>query len=422
MVKSNKIAKVKSALSRARSIGRTLQDTIQTTIHNYSDAFTFNIKQNPLEDEMSFQPRFHLSRSLYRSSFQYEPPQKIKHHKKEQLHITQFRDLTWENIQENLPKIVHHLEEELEGRINLSFIDIKGSNPTIGVNAERLGWSASTIKIPVMIGIMREIDEHTLKLNHKFAVDHAYPLESYDPVTCMSIGSTITVRELLRYMIVNSDNEATNMLADFMGLQKLNEYIHQLGAPKTMLAHLLTPRVPRLTTSWNPDGSNLTTAHDLAHLVSLVYKGQAGSHRSCVFMRSLLESAGASGPLSSALPRRTRVGSKLGYITDFQDGSDTLEAGVINGDYALAIMCNRVKPADSGQKMDSQNTTPYKAAWNKLTGLLDEFHLNNDLPFYFRLEAQPTTYQNTSSNSVIMTLSRVFYNLYYGRAPEDLTL
>ncbi len=236
---------------------------------------------------------------------------------------------------------LHHLISSYSGggEVSLSYRPLRGK--VIGINADIPRWSASTIKIPVMMGVMEEIRKGHLSLDDKLVIDHRFPLEEYDQVTRASYGTPIDIKYLLILMIHKSDNEATNMLADLVGLDRINDLMQNYGATRTMMAHLLTSGVPRITTSWNPDGSNLTTANDLTLLLKQIYSRKDKIH---LIMQTLLETHG-SGILGMLIPSPKIVGYKEGFISDVLDGSDILEAAMINRSYALAVCVNKIPPA-----------------------------------------------------------------------------
>ena len=375
--------------------------------------------------------------------FHYFGPDSFYSLERKQRHISQaFRGTDKENIGKILEEKIGEYERELGGAvISVGFHDFHGRIPDFNINGDNLGWSASTIKVPVMIEVFRAIDYGILSLDDKLTVDHRYPLEMTDAVTRMELGTKLGIDELLMHMIVQSDNEATNMLAYLVGLENINQTMQELGAYKTMMAHLLTMCAPRIYTAWNTDGSNLTTANDLTRLMSHIYRGTAANKKSCAYMREILE-IGKHGPLSGYLPNDAVVGSKMGMITDRETGNDTHDTGVINSDYALTVMCNKIgylkikemrESFEKGvrirrvgrehkrvyEKKDNRKELGemYKT-WLRLREDIEKFHRKNGkLPFFFHITAEPIEYSRRPSDAieVIKTISKVVYDVYYNR-------
>jgi len=119
------------------------------------------------------------------------------------------------------------------------------------VNGDQTGWAASIIKVPVLVAAAREISEERLHLDEKIRIDHRFTLDPTDSISRLPEGTPVRVAELLEFMIVASDNEATNVLANRLGIQNINEHMWVLGLNRTMLGHLLCSNVPLSQTYTN---------------------------------------------------------------------------------------------------------------------------------------------------------------------------
>ncbi len=359
-------------------------------------------------------PSFRQTQRIGRNSFRYRPShQEIAQKKNEYLEKI-FHEASKEKIREVLEQKIDEFAESMGGgKISLSFYDLKDTMAPFNINGGQLGWSASTIKVPVMIEVLRAFDRGELSPAELLVIDHRYTLENFDPVSRMPDGGLVTIRDLVNHMIVVSDNEATNMLANRVGLEKINQTMQELGATQTMMAHLLAYKVPRITNSWNSDGSNFTTANDLTTLMTSIYKDTAASAQSCKVMRTILEKE-SEGLIGRYLPMKTRIGNKVGMITDSLCGDDVLDVGVVNGDYALAIMCNRVGKQKISPQKNEVEAAQLAEQWEKIQKILEELHRSEDLPFYFEVQAHPVFYhKNRSPGEVIGIISKVIHEVYY---------
>ena len=74
-----------------------------------------------------------------------------------------------------------------------------------------------------------EIEKGNFNLKDTLTINHDMTLEPYDPVSRMRNGSQVMVYDLLKHMIRVSDNEATNLLADRIGVPRLNEYFEEFS-------------------------------------------------------------------------------------------------------------------------------------------------------------------------------------------------
>ncbi len=244
-----------------------------------------------------------------------------------------------------LPSVQSRLRE-IDGRIRfrVAWQDLH-SGAQYGVNAHEPGWAASMIKVPVMVAVFKRIDEGELSLEDTLTVDHRFTLDPTSEISYRAQGSPAQIQELLPYMILASCNESTNLLADRVGIPYLNETMRKLSCPSTRMSHLLYHRAPLVDSGIDGTSSNTTTAAEMNHLMASIYRDTAASAESCRHMRAILENspeleyggAVVNTLLSSALPPRAHVGAKMGLLDE-----DVMETGVINNDYALTIMLNKV--------------------------------------------------------------------------------
>lgn len=367
--------------------------------------------------------------------FRYAPSQELISRKYREGFESSFAGANRLNIPTILEQRVCEFQENMGGAIvSVAFHDLKKRMPDFYINARKLGWAASIIKVPVMIETVRAVDNGRLSLDEELIVDHCYTLEVTDHVRYLPMGTGITVRELLHHMIVSSDNEATNMLAEKCGLENINQTMQKLGANRTMLAHLLAPKVPRLYTSWNPEGSNLTTARDMTQLLTGIYTDTSASAESCAQMREILERQGGV-ILGQYLPHETIIGGKVGMISDPATGDDVHDVGVINGDYVLSIMCNRIgrrgiKETEQTSSFSSSYRTRrfrqgrdlvQELQWRAVEAVLDKIHELTKVQFYFAVQGRAVPYYKPSDPSeVIGIISKVVHDVYYKGKVERL--
>ena len=245
-------------------------------------------------------------------------------------------------LQEDLEKKVFDLEKSIDAEIKVSVYDID-SKLKAEVNGDKIGWAASIIKLPILAVASQKISKGKLGLETNFIVDHKFTLEGGDFTSSLPYGSNIDMFSLLYHMIVESDNEATNMIVDNLGINNVNRAFKKLKLKKTMLGHLLCPDVPRYTSKFNEDGSNITSTNDMVKIMRHIYDRK--------FSKLNLDSRLLSDNImSSTIPSFLNVGkfgkrhikAKIGYISDAEDGEDLHEVGIIDNHLIVSIMMNKV--------------------------------------------------------------------------------
>ena len=80
-------------------------------------------------------------------------------------------------------------------------------------------------------------------------------------------GTRYIVRKLIYKMITESDNTATNMLTDFLGLDYYNSFFLKIGLTKTNMSRMIMDLKKR-----NRGIENYTTPKDMASLLEKIYR------------------------------------------------------------------------------------------------------------------------------------------------------
>lgn len=223
--------------------------------------------------------------------------------------------------------------DSLKVRIDRSIAGLKGA--VVGVafhdletgdslfrNAGDSFHAASTMKVPVMIELFRQMDAGTLRpdqgilLANQFAsiVDGSpYSLNAADDSDSLAytlIGTQVTVRDLIEHMITRSSNLATNALIALAGADRANATAHALGARDIKVL-----RGVEDSRAFQKGLNNTTTARDLAVLLEAIETGRAATRASCNEMREVLLHQEFNAEIPAGLPPGIRVAHKTGWIT-----------------------------------------------------------------------------------------------------------
>ncbi len=200
-----------------------------------------------------------------------------------------------------------------------------------GINPDETFFSASVIKLPVMVAVYRGIDEGKFSLQDEFPTALEDWAAGAGTLQFQEAGGYHTVGEYLRVMITQSDNVATNALTRLVGGRDyVNEVAASLGAPNTVLYQKVTSAraaVPLL--------DNRTTPRDMSTIFKNIYAGQAASTESCQEMVDLMRHNNLQSSLKDSLPEGTKVANKGGWLFKVYD-----EAGIVarkDNPYVIAI-------------------------------------------------------------------------------------
>lgn len=196
------------------------------------------------------------------------------------------------------------------------------SGDTLYLNADDSFHAASTMKVPVMIELFRQVDAGVLKLDQTVPLENSFksivdgspyalsPGDDSDSSAYLRAGSRVTVRELIDRMITRSSNLATNALIELAGARRADSTAHLLGA-----RHIRVLRGVEDDKAFRAGLNNTTTARDLAVLLEAIETGRAASAASCAAMRDILLHQEFNDEIPAGVPAGTKVAHKTGWIT-----------------------------------------------------------------------------------------------------------
>ena len=202
--------------------------------------------------------------------------------------------------------------------------------------ADTVQPTASLIKLPVMVTAYRIADRGELDLTKQITLTEADKVPGSGILTDhFTPGLTMSVRDTIRLMIRYSDNTATNLVVDQVGLPTTASTMETLGFPHTRL----NSKVYRGDTSISPEQSRLyglgsTTAREMAELLEQIHKGTAAAENSCKAMIEHLLACDDKDMLVRELPKETKVAHKSGAVS-----TSRCDAGIVFGPKGPFVIC-----------------------------------------------------------------------------------
>ena len=103
----------------------------------------------------------------------------------------------------------------------------------LGIN-ERTGFiSASLLKIPIMMAVLKKVERGELSLTDKITLTESELNNQYGDLYKQGAGTQISVEDLLKAMILSSDNTAKNALVDQLSEAELDAVLNHVGITMT---------------------------------------------------------------------------------------------------------------------------------------------------------------------------------------------
>lgn len=208
---------------------------------------------------------------------------------------------TWDRLEEIVAEVSDY------GTVGVSVVGPTGESWSH--NGDRLFLAASTVKIPIMVEVYRQIDAGRLSLDDKHQITERDHTPGSGVLRHMRPGVEITVYDLVYLMMAISDNVATNVLIEKVGMDAVNATMRDLGMTRSNLSRVMRGRPAE------PDEQeNHATPNDYVRAVGAILDGKAASAESCEAMTAMLETQQNRRRLARHLPvsNKIRWGSKTG--------------------------------------------------------------------------------------------------------------
>jgi beta-lactamase class A len=264
----------------------------------------------------------------------------------------------------------------------------------IGYNAGAAMPAASTIKVPVMVEVFRQLEAGRFDLARRVTLLESDKDYGSGDLCDMPPGTTYPVSELLSKMIDISDNTATNMLIRLVGLHSINREMSDLGLERTRLLGDVR------TDNWSVRQALESSPADMVRLLAMMAKRQLVDDWSSNEMIGILESDQINTLLPEPLPQGIAIAHKTGSFFDTLN-----DVGIVYGDapYVIAVMTTHLPSLDTGRtfirelsRMTFQQETRM-AQWRTIAGI-SAFDATNgvtspDLTYWQHPEAQSNTPQ-----------------------------
>lgn len=198
--------------------------------------------------------------------------------------------------------------------------------------------TASLIKFPIMVAAYRAADKGELDLEQMLELRKEDQVPGSGVLTPhFSAGTRLSVRDAIHLMITFSDNTATNLVLNQIGLKEVGKALADLGLKETRIHSL----VYRGDTTVDPNGSKRfglgrTTAAETVRLYRLLHQGKLASAESTQAMLEHLKACQDRSKLARGLPSSVPLAHKSGAI-----GSVRTDAGIVfspQGPLAICVL------------------------------------------------------------------------------------
>jgi beta-lactamase class A len=237
-----------------------------------------------------------------------------------------------------------------QGIIGLSIIDLVNGE-RLSIRGDQAFPSASVIKLPVLVELFHQIERGPLELSDPILMIASDQKPGSGVLQFLSTPHQLTLRDAATLMIILSDNTATNLVLDKIGIPPVNARMDSLGLKSTRLHSKVFLRSFSVDTAGSRKwGLGVTTPEDIAEILARLYRGQIVSDTVSKTMIGILKNNFDYAEIPRLLPADVSVAHKTGALN-----ASRHDCGIVYSpqrDYVLCILSR--ENADQTWRLDTE--------------------------------------------------------------------
>jgi beta-lactamase class A len=255
------------------------------------------------------------------------------------------QDVLWEKLE----AAIRQIDAKLDGVLGVAIMDLT-TGQKWSLHGEQVFPQASSIKITVLAELYRQNQEQSgAKLSDLYTVRESDLVPDSDVLLGLTPGvSRVTNRDLASFMVSVSDNSATNILIDRVGMDNVNKLLDKLGLKNTRL------RRKMMDINAAKEGrENVSTPLEMMALLEMLYRGKILNKAMTEDFFKILSTHKESA-LLRGLPDGTKAATKPGALEGVRNDSGIIFAK--NRPFILCIMTTYLRNERAGEQAISDIT------------------------------------------------------------------
>jgi beta-lactamase class A len=257
-------------------------------------------------------------------------------------------EVLWQKLEASISQVDHNLD----GVMGVAVLDLTDGQKFL-LHANDVFPQASSIKITVLAELFRQAEQGKLKLTDMYTVNSADIVADSYIMAGLTPGVTkITLRDLATMMVAVSDNSATNVLIDRVGMDNVNAFLDAQGLSRTRL------RRKMMDVKAAAEGrENVSTPAEMMSLLESLYRGKIlNKEMTDDFFKVLATPKDSWMP--RLLPDDLKIANKPGALEGVRNDSGVIF--VEKRPYVLCVMTTYLRRERDGEEAISNVSL---AAW-----------------------------------------------------------
>lgn len=243
----------------------------------------------------------------------------------------------------------------LKGEHSLYFQDMSDTAAKPLIIHNQAVRSASTIKLFILAALYEQAAKGQINLEDTYTLSEADIVGGTGNLQTQPIGTVYTLHDLAHEMIVTSDNTATNILIDRIGMAQVNAFIQQQGYTHTRLARKMLD-----TQALVAGTDNYIAVAEVGDLMAKLYRQQLITPQANQAMLAILKEQQDRHKLLAHLPTNTITYSKSGQFAEYGVQHDVAIIETTKGAFVLAVLSQNGEETAQQQALQQIGEAVYR--------------------------------------------------------------
>ena len=217
-------------------------------------------------------------------------------------------------------KIISYLKT-INGDVSFYYKNLV-TQETFKYNEDKKMLAASVIKLTILVECFNQIKKGTINKDEVFITKEEDKVPSCGALNYMKENLKVTLEDLYVLMIILSDNYATNMLIDKLGIDNINKTIKEIGLKNTVLNRKMFDDEKAALGL-----ENYISVNDIGYLLEKMYNKELIDEKSSEEMLSILKNQRLNGKIPffiQSIRPKIDIAHKTG-----EDNNITHDVGIV---------------------------------------------------------------------------------------------
>jgi beta-lactamase class A len=266
-----------------------------------------------------------------------------------QASVPEKEKVLWQKLEASIAET----DRNLDGVLAVAILDLT-TGQRIMVRADEVMPTASSIKIAILAELYRQAQQGKIKLTDFYTLQASDMVGGSGITSVLTPGQTrLTLRDVAGLMISVSDNSATNVIIDRIGMENVNALLDSLG-----LTHMRLRRKMMDVKAAEEGRENISSPSEMVMLLEALYRGKVLNKSMTEDFFNML-SVHKESYIPRELPEDLKVANKPGELEGVRNDSGIVFTG--KRPYAISVMTTYLRrEKDGGDAITKISSAAYQ--------------------------------------------------------------